>query len=204
MDPTTIEWDKRYQEGADALPWDTGKAAPELTAYFSRVSTIPKSVLELGCGTGTNAIWMVQQGCKVVATDISPTAIEWAQNKAKSAGVNVEFKVSDICKENPVVPNSVDFVFDRGVFHVMAPDMRSHFAKKVSEALTPGGMWLCLAGSCDQKREPDSPGPPQLSAVELFTHIEPYFEVHKLARMNFTMPDGSSHLAWKAIFQKRS
>jgi len=203
MDPTTIEWDERYKEGGDALPWDTGAPAKELTAYFSRAEEAPKSVLELGCGTGTNAIWMVQQGCNVVATDISPTAIEWAQNKAKSAGVRVDFKVSDICQENPVEKKSVDFVFDRGVFHVMAEEKREHFVKVVHDSLSDGGMWLCLAGSADQKREAEDHGPPQLSATELISSVEKMFEVHKLAKTSFQIPNGQTYVAWKAIFKKR-
>ncbi len=203
MDPTTVEWDERYKEGHEALPWDTGTPAPELTAYFSRVKESPKRVLELGCGTGTNAIWMVQQGSQVVATDISPTAIEWANNKAKSAGVSIEFKVSDICNEIPVEPKSVDFVFDRGVFHVMAKDMKERFVQIVHDSLTDGGMWLCLAGSADQQRESDDHGPPQLTATELISSVEKLFEVHKLAKTSFLTPDGHNYVAWKAIFKKR-
>jgi cyclopropane fatty-acyl-phospholipid synthase-like methyltransferase len=203
MDPTSIEWDERYKEGGSALPWDTGSPAPELTAYFSRVKEAPKNVLELGCGTGTNAIWLVQQGCNVVATDISPTAIEWAQNKAKSAGVSVDFRVSDICVENPVESNSVEFIFDRGVFHVMAPDKREHFVQVVHNSLCDGGIWLCLAGSADQKRESDDQGPPQLSATELISSVEKLFEVHKLAKTSFLTPEGHNYVAWKAIFKKR-
>ena len=52
----SYEWDERYKVGKDALPWDTGMPAPELVEYFEKTESKPTSALEIGCGTGTNAI----------------------------------------------------------------------------------------------------------------------------------------------------
>ena len=38
----------------------------------------PGRTLEVGCGTGTNAIYLAQQGFEVVGVDISPLAVESA------------------------------------------------------------------------------------------------------------------------------
>ncbi|WP_176723208.1 class I SAM-dependent methyltransferase [Lysinibacillus sphaericus] len=45
--------------------------------YFSK-GLSPKRVLELGCGSGRNSIYMARQGCSVSALDISKKAIIWA------------------------------------------------------------------------------------------------------------------------------
>ncbi len=197
-------WDDRYKAGKEALPWDTGVPASELVEYFGSLSCVPKRALEIGCGTGTDAIWMAQQGVVVKAIDISPTAIESAKGKTKAAGVKVDFSVSDIVEKMPVSEAGVDFVFDRGVYHVMAPEQRAIFINRVAAALDKGGYWLCLAGSADQNRDPESLGPPQLKASDLIDNIEPKFEVMWLQRASFILPDGKPHLAWKALFKKRA
>lgn len=196
-------WDERYKSGPDALPWDDGIPSPELVECFSGLPEAPESVLEIGCGTGTNAIWLAQKGAAVVATDISPTAIDAAKKKCAAAGVKVDLKVSDIVEAAPVPPGSVDFVFDRGVFHVMEPQNREVFIDRVAASLTEGGYWLCLAGSCDEIRGPEEMGPPQLKASELIEPVEGKFEVHRLGRSAFVLPGGKPHLAWTALFKKR-
>src|SRR5690606_27627735 len=109
---------------------------------------------------------------KVVATDISPTAIELAKKKKKKERVEVDFRVSDILKKAPLPDDSADFVFDRGVYHVMEPQNREAFISKVAKMLKPGAFWLCLAGSADQMRDPGEMGPPQLKASELIDIAE--------------------------------
>lgn len=196
-------WDERYQAGKDALPWDTGMAAPELVEYFNNLKSLPKRVLEIGCGTGTNAIWMAEKGSTVAATDISSTAIDVANAKAAAAHVDVDFQVSDIVAACPVPEASMDFVFDRGVYHVMTPEQSRVFVDRVAEALDKKGYWLCLAGNADELRDAAEEGPPQLKAMDLINNTEAKFELHKLERASFVLPNGRSHLAWKALFRKR-
>jgi methyl halide transferase len=197
-------WNERYQQGKEALPWDTGSPAAELVEYFTGLAVQPKRALEIGCGTGTNALWMAEQGVSVVATDVSPAAIEAAKEKCTKAGVTVDFRVSDIVEQPPMSGMIFNFVFDRGVYHVMAPEHREIFIDRVASALDDDGYWLCLAGSADEKRLPEEPGPPQLKASDLIDNAERKFELHKLERSHFLLPGGKLHLAWKALFRKRA
>ena len=45
-------------------------------------------VLELGCGTGEDAVWLARQGVEVWATDSSPAMIEVARAKAQAVGLD--------------------------------------------------------------------------------------------------------------------
>ena len=44
-------------------------------------------VLEIGCGTGEDAVWLAKRGVHVVATDISPAMLDVMHQKAHRAGV---------------------------------------------------------------------------------------------------------------------
>lgn len=198
-----VNWEKEYKESLGSLPWDTGVTSPELIDYFDSLDNAPKQVLEIGCGTGTNAIWMTKKGSSVVATDISPTAISAAKKKQEEESLDIDFRVSDILKEKPLGESSVDFAFDRGVYHVMEPDDRKTFIDVVANLLKPGGHWLCLAGNADDTSDPEEVGPPRLTAVELLSLAEAKFEVQSLGRSAFVLPDGIEKLAWKVLYRKR-
>jgi SAM-dependent methyltransferase len=199
-----VDWDERYQGEQDVRPWDTGVVEPELkrcTTEDLREEKL-KSALEIGCGTGTNAIWLAEQGMDVVGTEISPTAIKAANAKLAGKIMSVRFVDHDIVASSPVQPGTIDFVFDRGVFHVMSAEQKQSFVKHVAEALIPGGWWLCMAGSADETK-PDDKGPPRLTAAQFIAAIEPAFELHSINRSHFELPDGSSYAAWRALFKKR-
>ena len=57
---------------------DTGFPEKSLIETVADYDIAPCSVLEIGCGTGTNAIWLTEQGFKVAASDISEVAISQA------------------------------------------------------------------------------------------------------------------------------
>jgi ubiquinone/menaquinone biosynthesis C-methylase UbiE len=45
-------------------------------------------VLELGCGTGEDTVWLARRGIRVLATDISSAMLEVTRDKARIAGVD--------------------------------------------------------------------------------------------------------------------
>lgn len=198
-----INWDEKYQTAPGQLPWDTGTPSPDLVEYFESLDNSPGQVLEIGCGTGTNAIWMAKNGSTVIATDISPTAIAEAKKKQNQEGIEVDFRVGNILEELPLGDASLDLVFDRGVYHVMAPDDRKTFINAVAKMLRPNGYWLCIAGNADDKSNPEEEGPPRLKASEVVELAEEKFEIHSLTRTCFILPDGIKKLAWKVLYLKR-
>lgn len=58
---TEAHWDERYEK--TNVPWDTGEFVQQRSLRSGRV-------LEVGCGTGTNAIWLVSRGMDVLGIDI--------------------------------------------------------------------------------------------------------------------------------------
>lgn len=67
-----------------------------------------KSVIELGCGTGKNTVFLTQIAEKVYALDFSAYMVEKAKEKVNSA--NVIFSKGDITKQWSYDDESVDLV----------------------------------------------------------------------------------------------
>ncbi|MFQ5524533.1 MAG: class I SAM-dependent methyltransferase, partial [Acidimicrobiia bacterium] len=80
---------------ANDTPWDIGRAQ---SAFVARADAgeIKGRVLDVGCGTGDNAILMAIRGHEAAGVDSSPTAIERARRKAEAAGAEVRFLVGDV------------------------------------------------------------------------------------------------------------
>ncbi len=49
-------WNESYASGQ--VPWDTGQPEPLLVEFVTSGAVMPSPALEIGAGTGTNAIWM--------------------------------------------------------------------------------------------------------------------------------------------------
>jgi SAM-dependent methyltransferase len=193
-------WDARYAE--NDLPWDSGKPDIHLVGVLERHGIRPGNALEIGCGTGTNAIWLAQHGFDVTGQDIAPQAIAKARAKVAAAGVKCDLFAGDILVDQ-VVGAPYQFVYDRGVFHVFdAAQDQSRFAARVAELLAPDGVWHSLVGSTDGP--PRETGPPRHSATEIAVAVEPYFEILELSSTTFDREDHGHARAWVVVARRRA
>ena len=190
---------RRYREGE--IPWYTGRADFNLINCIDEYSISTCKTLELGCGTGDNAVWLSKKGFEVSAFDLSEIAIDQAKLKATEIGVNVNFFVADFFKDS-IKGAPFEFVFDRGVFHSFDKGKeRDQFAKNVAGYLQDDGYWLSLIGSADETREGE--GPPQISAYNVVKSVEPYFKIISLKAGKFDSIDKIPPKIWICLLQKR-
>jgi len=190
---------ERYRQGS--APWDIGKADDNLVHAVTTLPIPPCKALDIGCGTGDNAIWLSHEKFDVVGVDASEIAIEKAKGKAAKANVTATFAVLDILKSH-VEGAPFGFAFDRGCFHTLdSATERKTFAKQVSRHLEEKGLWLTLIGNADEKRV--GPGPPQRSARDVVNAVEPYFEILSLASGHFGSNRPDPPRAWICLMRKR-
>jgi methyl halide transferase len=192
-------WEGRYR-GPEKPPWDTGRPSAELLRALADEKPPPGRALELGCGTGTNTVWLAQQGFEVTAVDISPTALAEAEERARRAGVAVRFVAADVTKPLDLT-GPFGFVFDRGCYHAVRRVDVDGFLANLERLTAPGSVALVLTGN---DREARVPGPPAVSEATIRSELGRLFEVVWLREFRFDQdePDGHRHLGWSCWLRR--
>ncbi len=86
------DWEEIYsRHNLTEIPWHSDKPDRELIDLIENKKIKPYSVLDVGCGAGTDAIYLASKGCKVTAIDVSHEAIRIAWERAEKAGVEINF-----------------------------------------------------------------------------------------------------------------
>ncbi len=140
-------WNIRYLFGTP--PWDTGITPPEVVEVVEGGEVPPGRALDIGCGTGTNAIYLAQHGFDVVGVDVAWLAIRRAKRKARRAGVRVAFYTGDVLKlgtpAGPPVRGPFDFALDIGALHSLERSERAAYAAMLRRVLRVGGRYMLYA-----------------------------------------------------------
>lgn len=195
-----VRFNQRYQAGD--TPWDFGQPDFNLIEVVTQTPVLSCKVLDVGCGTGDNAVWLAGKGFQVVGTDISDIALGKAARKASEAHLACEFVLADFLKAR-IEGAPFGFVFDRGCFHSFRyRTERARFAQNVAAHLEAGGWWLMLAGNADGHRQ--GLGPPRLTAEDIVRAVEPLFEIMSLTVSHFASAKPDPAKAWRCLLRKRS
>lgn len=201
---TSRDWDQHYEDGF--LPWDTEEPDPNLVAAVERLGIVPGRALDIGCGTGTHAVWLASRGFDVLGVDVAPRAVERAEARAAATSTDgtCSFSAVDFLSDPPP-GESFDFVFDRGCFHVFdEPAERARFAANVAGCLATDGQWLSLIGSTEGPSREF--GPPRRTARDVADAIEPVLEIVELRSsafdLNLDVPQAPA--AWICMSRKRA
>src|SRR3954465_2232314 len=117
-------WEEHYRSTrAEALPWNAGGPDPDLVRLVKAGRIPVGQALDVGTGPGHDAVFLIQEGFNVIAIDISPSAVKLARENASNAGLFGFFQRGDI-RQIPVEDRFIDFVNDRGCFHVLSAEDR--------------------------------------------------------------------------------
>jgi len=193
-----IDWNDRYRDGD--LPWDTGRPSSELQRVVRQNALQPCRALEIGCGTGTNSVWLAQQGFEVTGIDLAPLAVEQAEKRARSAGIHAHFVAADVL-ELPDLDGPFAFFFDRGCYHAVRRSAPDKYAPAVARQLSSGAHGLILAGNA---REPHDPGPPVVTEEQIRSELGLAFKILDLHEFRFDEAPGvpERFLGWSCLIEK--
>ncbi|MBI5031968.1 MAG: class I SAM-dependent methyltransferase [Chloroflexi bacterium] len=130
-------YDLAYRMGTPR--WDSGAVPPEVIAQVERNHA--RTALDLGCGTGTNAIYLAQQGLNVVGVDFTLQAIEAAREKAKRANVSVDFHLGDVTRLD-YLRQPFDLILDVGCFHGLDQAGRKRYIENLVRLTHPDSVFM--------------------------------------------------------------
>lgn len=139
-------WNLIYLFGK--TPWDTGVTPPEVRAVVEVGRVKPGRALDLGCGTGTNVIYLARHGFDVTGVDISSRAIAAARRKIERAGLAARARVyaGDVAGLDTLpVSGSFDLALDIGCLHTLGASARPQYVAGLADRVRPGGLYLLYA-----------------------------------------------------------
>jgi SAM-dependent methyltransferase len=140
----SILWDILYL--LKRTPWDTGITPPEIVSMIDSGRVKVGRALDLGCGTGTNAIYLAQHGFDVIGIDISRRAISVARRKARSVNRAIRFIRGDVSRmAHWLAPDSIDFAYDIGCFHSLPNAARRRYALALTHVTRSGAIFMLYA-----------------------------------------------------------
>jgi cyclopropane fatty-acyl-phospholipid synthase-like methyltransferase len=154
-----VDFDEVYQNGA---PWDIGGPQNEFV-QLEAAGEIIGSVLDVGCGTGENALFLAARGHEVWGVDITASAINIAKAKAKERNLPVTFLKQNVLDLH-ALGKTFETIIDSGLFHVLSDEERHAFATSVASVLCHCGTYFML---CFSELQPGSYGPRRVTQAAI-------------------------------------
>lgn len=157
-------------------PWDVRHPQKAFMELFRNNEIKTGRILDVGCGTGDNAIFLASKGFTVIGIDIAPSAIRIAKSKAIEHNVKVDFQVLNSLElDLHFNKNEFDDIIDSGLFHTLTNKERPGFAKKIHYVLRNGGNYFML---CFSDKELGRIGPRRISKNEIIQIFSPLFRIN--------------------------
>ena len=166
-------------------PWDTQITPPEVLDFINQ--TQPGRALDLGCGTGTNAVTLTQHGWQAVGVDFSPKAIAKARKRAAQQALHIEFHIGDV-SDLGFLQGPFDYVLDIGCLFTLSPEQQMRYAGEVARLLCSDAAYMLYAWLPQERR-----GRRMGLSVQA---VEDLFKTHFILTNCVQGTDGPGKSAW--------
>lgn len=148
-------YDDRYiQVHEKKLQWASDEPSAIVQQVMQRRGVAKESaILEIGCGEGRDASFLLKRGYRVTATDISQEAIRFCRNRNPQFAEH--FQVLDCLTGK--LDKKYDFIYAVAVVHMLVEDdHRAAFYRFIREHLKEDGFGLvCTMGDGTMERKSD-------------------------------------------------
>jgi SAM-dependent methyltransferase len=197
-DPTAW-FEQLYADAAQGhaiVPWDRRAPHPLLVEWVEQEPARSRSrTLVVGSGLGEDAAFLAARGYRVIAFDISKSAIESARRRFPTSPV--DFRVADLLNPPPEWRQHFDLVVETYTTQSLPVRLRPTVALHVGRFVAPGGMLVVLAVARDGDEPVDGP-PWPLSRADIESFAVEGLEVVSVELVRD--PPGTHH--WRAVFTR--
>ena len=189
-------WDKRFSQAEYVFGKEPNAYLKKQVEKFIQPGACALCVAD---GEGRNSVWLAKQGLSVEAFDISPVAIEKANQLASHGQVSVAFTVASthswVWK-----PNHYDLI--AAIFIQFAtPNMRVDLFAQMRDSLKPGG-YLILQGYTPKQLDYKTGGPPSIDhlyTTELIQDLLRGMEICDWQEYEAVIHEGEGHHGMSAL-----
>lgn len=138
-------WDSYHAAGEELNP--QGWWIPGLLPFL--ITAGARTMLDVGCGTGGDAVSLAQKGFHVTAMDYSPVALACARAKAAAASVAVDFLLGDMALSFPFVDGGFDAVMSNVALHMFDDQTTRRILREIRRVVRPSGLLLLHVNSTE-------------------------------------------------------
>jgi len=141
--PASRSWAQVYAETPyQKLPWYSPRPSAWLVkAVRARWVSPPGPIVDIGCGAGTNVLWLARRRFHATGIDLAPGAIAAAEQRARRRRATAKFRVGNALAL-PMRSASFGAALDNGCFHTLPVTERGTYAAEVARVLRPKGVFL--------------------------------------------------------------
>ncbi len=180
--------------------WDIGRPQGAI-ARLASSGAIAGPILDVGCGTGENSLYLASLGYEVLGVDLARAAIEKARAKAAQRTVSgrVDFRLWDALRLDELGA-TYRTAIDSGLFHCLAPEQRAAYAASLHAVLSPGGRVFIL---CWSARNPFGLGPERIRKLDIRGSFRSGWSIEAIDEdsLETLLPAGAVH-AWLARIRR--
>jgi ubiquinone/menaquinone biosynthesis C-methylase UbiE len=168
----TSSWEDAYKT---MPPWDVGRPQPAFVEIVQAGEMKKGTVLDIGCGTGENALYLAGKGFSVTGVDLSNRAIAAAKAKGIERKLKADFRTGNALALN-FKDAGFQNVIDSGLFHTFPDNDRLPYAREIARVLAQRGKYFML---CFSEKEPtDWGGPRRVTRREIESTFSSLFNIN--------------------------
>jgi SAM-dependent methyltransferase len=192
-------FERLYAEAADRqaiVPCDRRAPHPLLVGWIEQQPVLSgRRTLVVGSGLGDDAAYLAAQGYRVIAFDISRSAIDAARRRFPAS--SVDFRVADLLNPPAEWRYHFDLVVETYTTQALPIRLRSTVVLHVGRFVAPGGTLLVLAVARDVGEPVDGP-PWPLSRADIESFAVEGLEMASLEEIR----DPPETHRWRAVFAR--
>jgi SAM-dependent methyltransferase len=185
------------KNNSDVIPWEIKTVDPNLKQFLDSVDSNSGELLELGCGSGYDSVYLADRGFNVTAIDISEDVIELS--KKIHATSKVDFIATDFFQGT--TDKKFDVIYDRGFLHNYKHRLHEIF-EKLNTLIVDSGKLIIITGSPCQPII-DSCMPPPIFLGEIEYYSSNFFKIVLVKEVPFiTDADFENCLGYMFVLEK--
>lgn len=200
-----FDWDDFYRQGTPS--WDTGELEPDFKQVVDGLNLKTRTtVLDIGCGSGIEALYMAQKRFEVTAVDCSRMATDRASSRADIRNAQLRIVTDDIFRFTHHNRNQYDFVYDIGFYHFIRQRFLADYIDMLWRITKKGSYYYTLAGASEEGIEREYAEQnflPSVSQEEVTEELASLFEIVEVRQGTIrSRAKDEPFLAWSCLFRR--